>query len=141
MEKEKEKQFMAGLLPLVTQAERHAGRTAIVDSEGEFTYSQLLDSSARVAAALLGPRHDLGEERVAFLVTPGFAWVAVQWGIWRAGGVAVPLPAACPAPELEYFLSDSGSAALLFDRAAEPVLAPLAKTRRVARPTDLIHSA
>ena len=27
-----------------------------------------------------------------FLLTPGFPWVAVQWGIWRAGGVAVPLP-------------------------------------------------
>jgi hypothetical protein len=29
---------------------------------------------------------------MAFVVAPGFHWVAVQWGIWRAGGVAVPLP-------------------------------------------------
>ena len=33
----------------------------------------------------------LQERPVAFLVPPGFHYVAVQWGIWRAGGIAVPL--------------------------------------------------
>ena len=60
--------------------------------QGAFTYNDLLDASSRVATALLAGREDLQEERVAFLVTPGFPWVAAQWGIWRAGGVAVPLP-------------------------------------------------
>ncbi len=65
---------------------------AVVDSQGSFTYNDLLDASSRVATALLAGREDLQEERVAFLLAPGFPWVAVQWGIWRAGGVAVPLP-------------------------------------------------
>ena len=83
---------MTNSVPLIAHAYRHAGRTAVVDSQGSFSYSDLLDASSRVATALLAGRDDLREERVAFLVTPGFPWVAVQWGIWRAGGVAVPLP-------------------------------------------------
>ena len=37
---------------------------------------------------------------MAFLITPGFPWVAVQWGIWQAGGIAVPLPLNSTKPEL-----------------------------------------
>lgn len=122
-------------LALIAQAERHGRRTAVIDSAGAYTYESLLDASARVAAALLGGQgeasHDLNEERVAFLVSPGFPWVAVQWGIWRAGGVAVPLPIGCPPPELEYFIDDTGSRTLLFDSQAQPVLAPMAAARGV----------
>jgi malonyl-CoA/methylmalonyl-CoA synthetase len=84
-----------------------------------------------VAAALLAERKDLGEERVAFLITPGFEWVAVQWGIWRAGGVAVPLPMGSPAAELEYFIQDTGASALVCDDANRDVLA------RVGSPSGL----
>src|SRR5271157_1939801 len=106
-------------LPLIAHAERYIDRTAIVDSQGAFTYNDLLDASLRVAAALLGDRTDLAEERVAFLVTPGFTWVAVQWGIWRAGGVAVPLPHNSTRAELEYFIDDTKASALVFDAPAE----------------------
>src|SRR2546426_10859175 len=30
-----------------------------------------------------------------------------QWGIWRAGGVAVPLAVSHPPPELEYVIRDA----------------------------------
>jgi malonyl-CoA/methylmalonyl-CoA synthetase len=66
-------------------------RRAIIAAEGEFTYDHLDTASRRVAAALLDGRTDLEQERVAFLVPPSFAHAAVQRGIWRAGGVAVPL--------------------------------------------------
>src|SRR5208282_6036207 len=72
-------------LPLIAHAKDYAARSAILDSEGRFTYESLLDGSARVASALLNGLSDLSEQRVLFLVAPGFAWVAVQWGIWRAG--------------------------------------------------------
>ena len=88
---------------------------AVVDSQGSFTYNDLLDASSRVATALLAGREDLQEERVAFLVTPGFPWVAVQWGIWRAGGVAVPLPLNSTRPELDYFIDDTEASTLVFD--------------------------
>src|SRR5271169_5670002 len=94
--------------PLISHVFAHAlrygGRTAVVDGQGAFSYDDLLNASSRVAAALLAGRGDLQEERVAFLVTPGFPWVAAQWGIWQAGGVAVPLPLNFTRSELEYFI-------------------------------------
>jgi malonyl-CoA/methylmalonyl-CoA synthetase len=123
---------------------RHGGRTAIVDSQGAFTYNDLLDASSRVATALLTGRvtgelvsgevtykEDLRERRVAFLLTPGFPWVAAQWGIWRAGGVAVPLPLNSTKPELEYLIDDAAASILVFDADAAPLLAPIATARGI----------
>jgi malonyl-CoA/methylmalonyl-CoA synthetase len=118
-------------LPLIARAQLHGERTAVVDSQGSFTYNDLLDASLRVAQALLAGRNDLQGERVAFLVTPGAAWIAVLWGIWRAGGVAVPLPLNSARPELEYFIEDTKSSALVFDAQAAPALAPIASALRI----------
>ena len=118
-------------LPLISRAFQHRNRTAVVDTQGAFTYDQLLDASARVATTLLAGRKDLQEERVAFLVTPGFPWVAVQWGIWRAGGIAVPLPMNSTRPELDYIIGDTGASTLLFDAEAESLLSPLAASRGI----------
>jgi malonyl-CoA/methylmalonyl-CoA synthetase len=124
--------------PLIAQAQRHGGRTAILDSQGvrHYTYNELVDTSSRVAAALLDGRNDLlgqdlREDRVAFLVTPGFAWVAVQWGIWRAGGIAVPLPLNSAKPELEYLIDDTGTSTLIFDAPAAYLLSPIAADRGI----------
>ena len=122
---------VSSLLPLIAHAERHGGRTAVVDSQGAFTYDDLLDASSRVAAALLGNRPDLDEERAAFLMTPGFPWTAVQWAIWRAGGVAVPLPLNSTSSELEYFIDDAQASTLVFDPLAERLLAPIAAARGI----------
>jgi malonyl-CoA/methylmalonyl-CoA synthetase len=113
-------------VPLIAHAYRHAGRTAVVDSQGSFSYSDLLNASSRMATALLAGRDDLREERVVFVVSPGFAWVAVLWGIWRAGGVAVPLPLNSTNPELEYFVSDARASTLVCDALAMPLLSPIA---------------
>jgi len=102
-------------LSIVERAQRHRERTAVSDSDGVSSYALLLDASARVAGALLSGYGDLQEQRFPFLITPGFPWVAVQWGIWRAGGVAVPLPLGSPASELEYFVDDTQAAAVIAD--------------------------
>ncbi len=118
-------------LALIAQAEQRGGRTAVVDLQGSFTYNDLQDASSRVAAAVLAGRRDLEEERIAFLVTPGFPWVAVQWGIWRAGGVAVPLPLNSTRSELEYFIEDTKASTLVFDAPAETLMAPIATARGI----------
>ena len=105
---------------LVTRASGYAERTAITAAEAVYSYRDLLDASARVAACLLGAHDDLCEARVAFLASPGFPYVATQWGIWRAGGVAVPLATSHPPPELEYVIRDADAAVVL----AEAELAP-----------------
>ncbi len=122
---------MISRLPLIARTEQHAPRIAVIDLQGAFSYGDLLDASSRVATALLAGRDDLQEERVVFLLTPGFPWVAVQWGVWRAGGVAVPLPIDSTTPELEYFIDDTKASALVFDAAAESLLAPIAAARGI----------
>src|SRR6058998_2093298 len=94
-------------LPLVLRGRAHGGRTAIGTAERTFTYRDLLDASARVAGCLLGGRDDLAEARVAYLAPPGFDYVALQWGIWRAGGIAIPLAVSHPPAELEYVIRDA----------------------------------
>src|SRR5439155_542891 len=94
-------------LPLVARARGHGDRPAIIAGEGTFTYNDVLDASARVAACLLAGRDDLAEARVAFLAPPGFHYVAIQWGIWRAGGIAIPLAVSHPPAELEYVIRDA----------------------------------
>jgi len=107
-----------------------SSRTAIVAAEGQFTYDQLDDASRRVAGALLADNEDLKQTRVAFLVPPGFTYAAVQRGIWRAGGVAVPLATSHPPAELEYVIRDTEAGLVVGDEAALPVLAPLARAAR-----------
>jgi len=109
-------------LDLIARSRLEPGRTAIIDGDARYSYGELLDASARVATTLLQGRDDLREERVAFLVTPGFGWVAVQWGIWRAGGIAVPLPLGTPWSELEYYLADTQASALIVDAANAPLV-------------------
>jgi len=94
-------------LPLFERASAHGSRTAIVDAGSAFSYRDLVDASSSVAAHLLGVREDLEGARVAFLVPPGWAYVRVQWGIWRAGGVALPLAVSHPPAELEHVLDDA----------------------------------
>jgi malonyl-CoA/methylmalonyl-CoA synthetase len=118
-------------LPLLAQCTRFADRTAIVDGQGAFHYNDLLATSSNGAAALLAGHSDLQEERVAFAVAPGFAWVATQWSIWRAGGVAVPLPLNSPRPEVEYFIDDSRASTLVCDASALPLLSPIAASRGI----------
>jgi malonyl-CoA/methylmalonyl-CoA synthetase len=114
---------------LTPRAERYGERTAIIASEGRFTYRQLLEASARVAAFLLDSAQDLQERPLAFLAPPGFHYVAVQWGIWRAGGIAVPLSLFHPRPELEYVIDDTKPAAVLAHPDYAEKVAPSAAER------------
>src|SRR5947207_1387835 len=122
---------------LVARAYGHAERTAITAAEGTFNYRDLLDASARVAACLLGPRDDLCEARVAFLTCPGFHYVATQWGIWRAGGVAVPLATSHPPPELDYVIRDAAAEVVVADAELAPRLDAVPAASAVRRiPSD-----
>ena len=85
---------------------------------------------------MLGDAADLAEARVAFLVQPSCAHVAVQWGIWRAGGVAVPLCVSHPAPELEYVIDDAQASIVVADPELAPRVRPLAVAARAALSVD-----
>jgi malonyl-CoA/methylmalonyl-CoA synthetase len=121
----------ASSLPLIARAHGHADGVAITDHHGEHSYAELLDGSARAAGHFLDGRDDLEEARVAFLVPPSFAHVAVQWGIWRAGGIAVPLATSHPASELEYVIADSAADIVVADADAAAMVEPLARAAGV----------
>jgi malonyl-CoA/methylmalonyl-CoA synthetase len=121
---------------IIARARQQGARTAIVDRDRTYSYDDLLDNSARIATRLLAGAADLRQARIAFLVTPGFPWVATQWGIWRAGGVAVPLPLGAPWAELEYYLDDTQASLLIYDRANEQVVA---SPRESGRPQVLSY--
>ena len=118
-------------LPLLAQSERHRERIAIIDGQGTFSYTDLRERSSSMAAALLAGRGDLQEERIAFALTPEFPWVATLWAIWRAGGVAVPLPLNSPTAELEYLIDDCRASALVCDGLSLAQLFPLAESRNL----------
>ena len=94
-----------------------------------FTYRHLLHASGQVATYILDDADDLQQQRVAFLIPSGFQYVAIQWGIWRAGGVAVPLCVSHPRPELEYVIEDSGATVAIAHPNFEAILRPLAQER------------
>ncbi len=118
-------------LHLIGRAVEHASRLAIVAREGEFTYRDLLAASQRIASALLEDRTDLREARVAYLCEPGFNYAAAQWGIWRAGGIAVPIAPFYPGVEIEYLLQDSGASWVIVDDALVPKVEELAARNRI----------
>jgi malonyl-CoA/methylmalonyl-CoA synthetase len=119
----------AGASGVWTRAGAYEGRVALEQGERRLRYEELLELSARVATALLGGREDLAGERVAFLAPAGIDWVTLQWGIWRAGGVAVPLATAHPPPELDYVLADTRARQVVAHPDFAERLAPVARAR------------
>ncbi|MEW6368193.1 MAG: acyl-CoA synthetase [Acidobacteriota bacterium] len=117
------------VIPLVGQAESHGDRIAIVDSRGAFSFKNLLDASHAIASLLLAGAADLCEARVAYLVPSSFDYAAAQWGIWRAGGIAVPLSALHTRTEHEYAVDDCGAGMVITHRSCEAQLRPIAEAR------------
>ena len=88
-------------------------KIAIIASGKSYPYSTLLQASQQFATHLLDGSNDLDGARVAFMVDPGFDYVKVQWGIWQAGAVAVPLCITHPLPSLQHVLEDTGATILV----------------------------
>lgn len=86
-------------LPLFVEAKKHATtdskKVAVIDrTKGQsFTYRQLLSDVSEKKKWLLEHLSlaDLGERRIAFLIPNGYDYVVMQWAVWAAGGVCVPL--------------------------------------------------
>jgi malonyl-CoA/methylmalonyl-CoA synthetase len=116
---------------LIERARGYGDRVAVSDSSGAHTYDELVERSSRGAARLLAGTADLADERVVFMVEPSFEYVHVQWSIWRAGGVAVPLCLTHPAPELEYVLDTVRPTVAIASPAYSDLLRPLAASRGI----------
>ena len=130
-------------LHLMNRAFESVGNTAIVDEAGPHTYGSLLAASGRVASGLLDARADLNEARVCALVPANFDYAAVQWGVWRAGGVFVPLCTTHPLPEIEYVINDSDSAIVIYHPEFKEFLNPIMRNgegRKFVSTVELLDS-
>ena len=94
-------------LESVRRAQSFGARVAVTSDGQDHSYDSLLSVSEGIAASLLDGSTDLAEQRVAFLIPGSFEYAAVQWGIWRAGGIAVPLSLSAADPELEHVITDA----------------------------------
>lgn len=131
------------MLELIQSAYSHPTATAIIDTKGSYTYRELLDASASVANELLAGKKDLEESRVAFLVPSGFDYVKIQWGIWQAGGIAVPLCTLHPLPSLIYVIENSRADMLILAPEFESLLGEYANKNdiRLIRTEEISHNA
>lgn len=118
-------------MKIISSAQIHASRIAVVEGERNWTYQQLLDHSVFFAADLLNGKADLEQERIAFMVDPGFDYVKVQWGIWRAGGIAVPLCLTHPLPSLQYVLEDTATSTIVVSPAYADLLSGFASANNI----------
>jgi malonyl-CoA/methylmalonyl-CoA synthetase len=104
--------------------EKFQHHIAVTDAFGSWTYSELYGSATKIAHFLLEKlrTEHLGEAKIAFLVNPSRQYVAVQWGIWLAGGVAVPLCNTHPIAEINYVLEDANCKVLLSEESFQNLL-------------------
>lgn len=115
------------MIPFLSRATQFLERTALVSNEKEYTYQDLITESDKVAANLLVDKKDLSERRVAFIVPPSFEYTAIQWGIWKAGGIAVPLCVLHPLPSLRYVIEDTQAEILIIHPDYWDLLSPLSE--------------
>ena len=92
---------------LIDYRNYHKRRIAIVENQINYSYGDLEESSNNIAFSLLGEKEDLHEMRVGLLLSPSFKFVSHLWGIWKAGGIAVPLNLSSAESELHHYIKDS----------------------------------
>ncbi len=113
------------MISLISKAFNFKNRTALISCGKKYTYEDLLKQSESIALELLQDKSDLKEARVAFIVQPGFEYTSIQWGIWRAGGIAVPLCVKHPFKSIEYVIDDTQAASIILSTEFEELMAPL----------------
>lgn len=115
---------------LFHRAREFQDRTAIIDKNGESSYEKLLKLSGVLSqniseTCLKKGEDDLKGKRIAFLCSRDINYVAVQWAIWRSGGIAVPLSPSYPTNMMEYFIEDSDATLLVTTQEYSHKIQPL----------------
>jgi len=119
------------VLPIVGRAKVYRKKIAIVSDGIEFTYQDIVDASENVAYFLLRHKDYTQKTPVIFINKRTFSYVAILFGIWRAGGIAVPLAVNLPLPELEYFIDHLDPTIIIADQEFEAIATQAARKRGV----------
>src|SRR6476620_194301 len=102
---------MAYLPELFERAARvRLSETAIIEDAQQWTFAELSDEVARIAAVL---KRRVPGDTVGVLLLNSQKYVATMLAIWKAGKTAVPLNYLLPPAELGFIIKDSGMSALV----------------------------
>lgn len=118
---------------LPKRASQYGERIALIDSEQALTYEELAQLSEHIARQILQKlgSHNLDGERIAYIAEPSANYALMQWAIWQAGGVAVPISVSHPRPEVEYILDDTEAALLIGTQTYQSALQVIAQDRQM----------
>lgn len=110
------------MLQIIQRAHLYKNNIAIEVGSQQYTYSDLLTASSKLAFHILNGASDLQEQRVAYMVNPGFDYVTTLWAIWQAGGVAVPMCLTHPLPSLQHVVEDAQVSVVVLSKEYENVI-------------------
>jgi long-chain acyl-CoA synthetase len=99
-------------LNLAATAGRIPARKAAISDESAMTYAELDAASSRLATFLSGEGIGVGD-RVGVMLPNICAAPIAYYGIWRLGGVAVPMNPLMQSREVAFYLSNTGAKALI----------------------------
>lgn len=119
------------MLTIIENAGKFTDKKAIISDGNAYSYVDLLSASEDFASFLLLHDSDLNEQRVAFMVDSGFDYVKVQWAIWRAGGITVPMCLTHPLPSLQYVIEDTEASIIVVSPQYEALLKELAAEKNI----------
>jgi len=95
------------------------------------TYATLNQRINQFAGTVLDGKDDLHEERIAFFMPASLDYVTTLLGIWRAGGIAVPLNMNSAVPELEHALTCAGVTRMIANPGYQDKLVPLCSALKI----------
>ena len=90
-----------------------SSNVAIIEGSHKYSYHSLSRRIDLVAISLLNGKSDLNEERIATYIPASMDYVCTLHGVWRAGGIALPLNTASAVLELEYYLTSAGATRII----------------------------
>jgi long-chain acyl-CoA synthetase len=96
---------------------RRPGAPGVPGSWTDVTASQFRDEVVALAKGLVAAGIEVGD-RVALMSGTRYEWTLIDYAIWTAGAVTVPVYETSSAEQTEWILSDSGATACFAETAA-----------------------
>lgn len=116
-------------LAFARSVDTNAQKPALFWGESEFSYQRISDQSQSLAQALREELHVQPGDRVGLWLKNCPEFVSALFGIWNAGGVAVPINNFLKAHEVTYMLGDANIDVLVTEAAMGEALPQLLAAR------------
>ncbi|CAG9313250.1 unnamed protein product [Blepharisma stoltei] len=93
-------------MELIIRAANFSAKNAVFCRQRTFTYGDLLAHAELVRNKLLSLSAYMKGKRVVVLTPHSYEYLPCQWGIWKAGGVVVPINIKQPPLEWKHIIED-----------------------------------